>query len=625
MQYVKEIIKNSYHDWKPGDTIFISSPTGSGKTTFILDTLLKEYAKAGKKILYLVNRKILKEQIKKEILSKDPDLFDYIKVELYQKLEEEISSLVKTGKLDHPNTFGDKIVTVLASKGYSLEKYLGYDCIVCDEAHYFLMDSNYNTNTILSYNFVKYNYSTKIRIFLSATIDDIRDYIIKDNIKAQRWCTAWLSMGPKPRHDATNVKKELLAAKNNLYNLLRLWNYDCDANYDYLDINVFRNRKELVDMICTGTDKWLIFVDSKNYGSLLKRELHDLDPTQSVKFITSDYKFDVEATGEVFNIRNTSKQEAKVLIATSVLDNGINLSDAELRNIVLITDTKTEFLQMLGRKRSDGLPLSIYINPFDKKHFERRLRIAQRKLDYVQKKYEQFSDNIQRPLSNVKSNLTEVHHEEYNRLEFNITGQQQVIILQEMMSNKLISEDVNSSFLFYNGLLYINPLSRRNLQNLCVYYQSMIEEFNSYGQNVFLEKQLAWLGIDKSSRINKIKKALEDKEVASKNRIIELFDKVIEDNGSIYFDKKNLRDVLTREKDTHRSDFYNAIASLSEHKDYDKYYHLIEQKKKPVSRFFIEFLAQEAGIPFKYELPRNEEKAVFRRLEESEATNTPGK
>ena len=33
-------------------------------------------------------------------------------------------------------------------------KYNSYDCVVCDEAHYFLMDSNYNTNTILSYKFV---------------------------------------------------------------------------------------------------------------------------------------------------------------------------------------------------------------------------------------------------------------------------------------------------------------------------------------------------------------------------------------------------------------------------------------------------------------------------------------
>ena len=62
-----------------------------------------------------------------------------------------------------------------------------------------------------------------------------------------------------------------------------------------------------------------------------------------VAFITSEYEQDVNSFNEMKTLANSSKQSAKVLIVTSVLDNGINIKDVELRNLVIITDTKTEF------------------------------------------------------------------------------------------------------------------------------------------------------------------------------------------------------------------------------------------------------------------------------------------
>ena len=62
-----------------------------------------------------------------------------------------------------------------------------------------------------------------------------------------------------------------------------------------------------------------------------------------VAFITSEYEKDVNSFNEMKTLANSSKQSAKVLIVTSVLDNGINIKDVELRNLVIITDTKTEF------------------------------------------------------------------------------------------------------------------------------------------------------------------------------------------------------------------------------------------------------------------------------------------
>ena len=67
MRKLSEEIGEKYIEWKDGDCIFISSPTGSGKTYFILNILRPFLIQNNKKVLYLVNRSILKEQIDKEM------------------------------------------------------------------------------------------------------------------------------------------------------------------------------------------------------------------------------------------------------------------------------------------------------------------------------------------------------------------------------------------------------------------------------------------------------------------------------------------------------------------------------------------------------------------------------
>ena len=56
--------------------------------------------------------------------------------------------------------------------------YQRYGCVACDEYHYLLMDSNYNTNTIFSYNFVHRMFQVRKRIiFMSATMEEFQKQI----------------------------------------------------------------------------------------------------------------------------------------------------------------------------------------------------------------------------------------------------------------------------------------------------------------------------------------------------------------------------------------------------------------------------------------------------------------
>lgn len=42
-QYVSEIIREEYKEWKPGQMIFLSAHTGAGKTFFILTPIYNFY------------------------------------------------------------------------------------------------------------------------------------------------------------------------------------------------------------------------------------------------------------------------------------------------------------------------------------------------------------------------------------------------------------------------------------------------------------------------------------------------------------------------------------------------------------------------------------------------------
>lgn len=97
---VTEAIGNEYEKWRLHDFILINAPTGSGKTYFILHTFLPYIMNRGERMLYLVNRKILEEQLLNDIKVVERDLCkqynSYISLEnnitisTYQSIEENI-------------------------------------------------------------------------------------------------------------------------------------------------------------------------------------------------------------------------------------------------------------------------------------------------------------------------------------------------------------------------------------------------------------------------------------------------------------------------------------------------------------------------------------------------------
>ena len=150
--YATDVIGEDYKTWSE-EIILLGLGTGRGKTTFSLDTYCHYLIEQEKTVLYLCNRSKLKEQIEEKINS--GDLKDKITILTYQKLQELIKS-------------GDVIPE--------------FDAYICDEAHFFLADSEFNLYTDVSYEYlIKQNES--VVIFMTATYENIFQRIKKDLCK----------------------------------------------------------------------------------------------------------------------------------------------------------------------------------------------------------------------------------------------------------------------------------------------------------------------------------------------------------------------------------------------------------------------------------------------------------
>ena len=321
-KYVSEVIKEEYKEWKPGQVIFLSAHTGAGKTFFILNELLEFAAISGKRILYLVNRSILKEQIEEKINTevrnklrrnkniKSENLAKIIEVKLYQTIESECKK----------------------NPDYKIQE--EYDYIIADEAHYFLEDSMFNTYTQLSYDWIMGKRYDVVLIFISATIDRMKKYIWEENTV---------------KENDNLVGSHIKLIPGNFDPDVHIKSNEMKADNSYVKVSLLKKIEEITELVEKDKSKWLIFVDNIEKGKTIEKSLkkEEID----VAFITAESKKDRELLGIVQKINTREKYEQRVLIATSVMDNGISIKDLDLRKLIIMAMTREQFIQMLGRKR----------------------------------------------------------------------------------------------------------------------------------------------------------------------------------------------------------------------------------------------------------------------------------
>lgn len=438
-KFVTDGIADDYKFWTCLNSILISAQTGMGKNYFIENVLINYTMENNKQILIVSNRIATNRQQKERIgnlvgcerdlenlsskgLDENED-FRNVRVITYQKLEKYFDDIFQVQKL----------------KNFSL--------VVLDEAHFFSGDSLFNNKTGKILQNCLSTFKNSIRIFMTATPEEIFPILVE---KEKLFYGTTLST----LNYMNNPNKGLFTPKEIFY-------YNFERSYEYVVPNYFNSKEEILEKINNdeSQSKWLVFVTNKDIGEdLVKRIKH------SSVFITAESKYSQKNDGIIYDqIVKTEAYDCKVLVATSALDNGINIKDPLLKNIVILSYDKSEFLQMLGRKRID-------------KDEKINLYICARK-----------ANNFNAKLAKVKNQIRALLCLKYDQKKF---------LDQYVTGTTSDSELVRGLFYFDNNRVpRFNDLATKKLYNDKIFYERITASLNSGDKEAFIYEQLSWLGL----------------------------------------------------------------------------------------------------------------------------------
>lgn len=336
--------------------VLIKSPTGTGKTTFILEKLALYAAENNRNIVYFGNRTALNEQLK--IAAKK--LF----YEIPSKNQNDICEF-------EYNESGNKLTLLnyqsIDKYGYSRLTFLNPYYVIFDEAHFFTEDALFNKKTYNNFKKLLQSFSGAALVFMTATPVDF-EYIF-DNLVTKAINT----------HTHSEIY-EAISTKN----ILKYENTYFPSNYKPL---AYSTKEEILYAMNNSSEneKWLIFVNSVKDGKDYLEKIKSYT-NRKAKLLTADSK--KGAVWETLIGENRFKSD--VLIVTRVIDSGVNIHDTNVRHIVLPFCSEADFSQMLGRRRindnefKDNETIKIYVEDISIQRINSKYNQLRRNLDIIE-------------------------------------------------------------------------------------------------------------------------------------------------------------------------------------------------------------------------------------------------
>lgn len=287
-EWVSDVISdNEIRNWNVGDVITIKAKPGQGKSFFIKNKLYAYAKKHNERILFLLHRDNTVSQFRNEILREGKE--DTIDIRTYQYIEQ----------------------ALMYRRGFDISE---YKYIVVDEAHYFISDSTFNNRTDISFEAIM-SQNSSVRIFMSATIDDIQEYItIGNNIKTKNYCI---------RQDDNRVSE--------------LTFYNNDDMLDEVAARVVHNGEKAIFFINKARkayDLYRRFRSHALFNCSKSNPLYRYVDEEAIEIMLTKEKFDVP-----------------LLITTSCFDAGSNIVDTDVKHIVIDMRDVDTIIQCAGRKR----------------------------------------------------------------------------------------------------------------------------------------------------------------------------------------------------------------------------------------------------------------------------------
>lgn len=430
MNYISDIIGDAYQDWAEGDNILIATPTGSGKSTFILKCLLPYAAACQKHIVYVCNRKALREQftVKSNLelqhyfgqsVTVPQNELSLLHILTYQYCEvsRQFPNFIVQPDLSGISQIEQKRLEVDGKLPQPV-RMTSSDVLyyVFDEAHYLLNDSLFNSGT--NFWLGKLRSNTCIKLFLTATPEPLRFFLAGAHPQVN--VDDMVSIAYQKFHERSQrrevlsrIHKESVVDMNKISGKLRS---KSEPNYIALksrEINekcreidpyqacmekiapyvgqdklkeplsnvltpdhskmsfwYFWKYDELYDRLQTAStsDRWLIFVDCEADGIRLE-SLLTYRNLQALFLSSGRLQTEASCKKALEYISENEAFSMSILIATSVLDCGVSISDRTVKHIVIAQHQKYTFLQELGRKRMlpDEQGIEVFLKAYSAK------------------------------------------------------------------------------------------------------------------------------------------------------------------------------------------------------------------------------------------------------------------
>ena len=368
-KYVNDVLTDEiWKYWRPGEQIFISAGTGRGKNTFIKKELLKSCG--SQKVVIFENRQSLMQQQIIDVISEiDPEILKY------QDLSEENMVIFGSYRNIMMISYQCAALKCLYQDTNFLDFCSHARYLIFDEAHYILDDAPYNKGiSFFVQTFLENQFPAATKIFMSGTMEEVYEYV------------QLLNAFPEEPIDIIEEKKLLdeKGSNNNPHKLIRNLQHCQSPNsilslptdYSYIEPCQYKKTEDIYTEISKSPsyEKWLIFVKSIEDGAKLKGKL-DVVCNGSVCFLSSENKKKDE-NAEIYNrLILECKFDCQILIATTVIYNGINIKDDAVKHIVLPFTSMSVTKQLLGRKRmTENETVKVYFPDITYDDAKRRYR-----------------------------------------------------------------------------------------------------------------------------------------------------------------------------------------------------------------------------------------------------------
>lgn len=218
------------------------------------------------------------------------------------------------------------------------------------------------------------------------------------------------------------------------------------------------------------TNKWLCFVNNKERQLKIRSELKGLQSSIQIDCFDASKK---EETNDAWSKILEGKIPGTILLSTSVIDNGVNIIDPDLHNIVLEATDKVSFLQMLGRKRAKkDEVINVFVRIPTETELKRKLLKINEYLQVFQASPHDYCQKAWPELAPEKQRLF--------RLERTIYG-------FYLVPNEFARKELEIQYSFYSSLLFKIQNSDRP-QDV---YPAMIFEWLEFSDD---KKTISWIG-----------------------------------------------------------------------------------------------------------------------------------